>query len=43
MNEFSQLNLSLVLNSDLVKSIDQIKIEGVRLLCYGVHLFMKLR
>ena len=33
MNEFSQLNLTLVLNSDLVKSIDQIKIEGVRLLC----------
>ena len=43
MNEFSQLNLSLVLNSDLVKSIDQIKIEGIRLLCCWVHLFKKLR
>ena len=31
MNEFSQLNLTLVLNSVLVKSIDQIRIEGVRL------------
>jgi len=43
MNEFSQLNLTLVLNSVLVKSIDQIRIEGVRLLCCWVHLFMKLR
>ncbi len=43
MNEFSQLNLSLVLNSDLVKSNDQIKIEGFRLLCCWVRLFMRLR